>query len=82
MKTHRDLAEVRARLQQAAAMLPDQPTDPEELFDRYEQVAIAILDSEHTDFEPAGILEEYLNVRLYLRRLELGLVEFPDPDHQ
>ncbi|MEQ8262575.1 hypothetical protein [Pseudohaliea sp.] len=78
---HRSLAEVGARLEEAAALLPDPPTDPEGIFDRYEQVAIAILDSEHTDFVP-GELEEYLNVRLYLRRLELGLIEFPDRDHQ
>jgi hypothetical protein len=40
-------------------------------------VAIAILDSEHTDFIP-GQLEEYLQTLLYKRQLELDLIPFPD----
>ena len=82
MKSHRDLAEVRARLEITVANLPEPTRDPAELFDRYEQIAIAILDSEHADFEPEGILEEYLDALLYLLRLELGFIAFPDPDHQ
>ena len=75
---HRNLAAVGARLEEAVALLPGVPTDPGELADRYEEVAIAILDSEHTDFIP-GELQEYLEALLYAKRLELGLIPFPDP---
>ena len=74
----RNLAEVGTRLEKAVALLPGVPADSEELADRYEQVAIAILDSEHTDFIP-GELQEYLESVLYTKRLELGLIPFPDP---
>jgi hypothetical protein len=79
--THRDLAAVGARLQEAAQLLSGEPADNAELFDRYESVAIAILDSEHTDFTP-GLLEEYLQTLMYKRQLELGLIPFPDPNEQ
>ena len=69
--TNRDLAEVRVRLEKAIAGLSGEPTDPAQLYDRYEMVATAILDSEFGDFEP-GMLEEYLQQTLYLKRLELG----------
>lgn len=77
----RDLSGVRARLEEAVQLLPGEPTDAEELGDRYEQVAIAILDSEFSDFVP-GELQEYLETVLYAKRLELGLVPFPDPEEQ
>ena len=54
---HRNLAAVGARLEEAVALLPGVPTDPGELADRYEEVAIAILDSEHTDFIPGELQE-------------------------
>ena len=73
----RDLAEVRVRLEEAVAALPGKPDNPAEQFERLEQVAIQILDSEHADFTP-GLLEEYLTTYLYIRRLELGLL----PDFQ
>ena len=76
--TIRNLAEVGTRLEKAVALLPGVPADSEELADRYEQVAIAILDSEHADFIP-GELQEYLETVLYIKRLELGLIPFPDP---
>ncbi len=76
--TIRSLAEVGARLEEAVRLLPGEPADPQEAFDRYESVAIAILDSEHTDFIP-GQLEEYLQTLLYKRQLELNLIPFPDP---
>ena len=79
--TIRSLAEVSARLEEAVRLLPGEPADPAETFDRYESVAIAILDSEHTDFTP-GLLEEYLQTLLYKRQLELDLVPFPDPREQ
>ena len=79
--TIRNLAEVGARLEEAVSLLPGEPADPAETFDRYESVAIAILDSEHTDFIP-GRLEEYLQTLLYKRRLELDLIPFPDPGEE
>jgi hypothetical protein len=77
----RDLSGVRARLEEAVALLPGDPTGPEELADRYEQVAIAILDSEFCDFIP-GELQEYLEAVLYAKRLELGLIPFPEPGEE
>ena len=74
----RNLAEVGTRLEEAVALLPGEPATPAETFDRYESVAIAILDSEHTDFT-TGQLEEYLQTLLYKRQLELSLIPFPDP---
>lgn len=68
--TIRSLAEVGARLEEAVALLPGEPASPQALYDRYEMVAIAILDSEHADF-PAGVLEAYLAA--YLARLEATL---------
>ena len=77
----RSLAEVSARLEKASGLLPGEPPDPTETFDRYESVAIAILDSEHTDFIP-GQLEEYLQTLMYKRQLELDLIPFPDPGEE
>ena len=79
--THRDLAAVGARLEEAVQLLPGVPADNAEVFDRYESVAIAILDSEYTDFIP-GLLEEYLQTLMHKRQLELGLIPFPDPIEQ
>ncbi len=69
--TIRNLAEVGAHLEKAVSGLQGEPTDTAEIYERYESVAIAILDSEFDDFEP-GLLEEYLQQTLYLKRLELG----------
>jgi hypothetical protein len=77
----RSLEEIAARLEEATALLPGEPAGSAESFDRYESVAIAILDSEHTDFIP-GQLEEYLQTLLYKRQLELDLILFPDPEHE
>jgi hypothetical protein len=71
-----NLAEVDARLEKAALLLPGEPACPAETFERYESVAIAILDSEHDDFIP-GQLEEYLNILMYKKQLELDLIKFP-----
>ena len=76
--THRNLAAVGARLEKAVQLLPEKPADNAEEFERYEYVAIAILDSEHGDF-PAGALQEYLQTLMYKRQLELNLIPFPDP---
>ncbi len=76
--TIRNLAEVRARLEEAVLLLQGEPANPAEKYDRYEQVAIQILDSEH-DWYPPGLLQELLMTLLYLRQLELGLIAFPNP---
>lgn len=76
--THRSLAEVRVRVEEAVSALSVTATSASELFDRYEEVAIQVLDSEHGNYTP-GALQEYLETFLYLKRLELDLVPFPDP---
>jgi hypothetical protein len=76
--THRSLAEVGVRLEEAVSASPCHATNAVELFDRYEEVAIQILDSEFTEFTP-GALQEYLQTLLYLKQLELNLIPFPDP---
>ena len=78
--THRDIAAVRARLEEAVARLPGEPAiSPQAQFDRLEEVATMILDSEFEDFPP-GMLQELLMAFLYLRQIELGLLPFPDPN--
>ena len=77
----RDLSGVRARLEEAVCSLPAGANNAAELFDRYEEVAIEVLDSECCNYTP-GELQEYLETFLYLKQLELGLVPFPDPREQ
>ncbi len=79
--TIRDIAEVRARLEKAVAGLPGDPADAADLFDRTEQVAIQMLDSEHDGY-PDGQLSELLMSYLYIRQIELGLLSFPDPGEE
>lgn len=43
-----------------------------EVYDRFEEISILVLDSEAADWAP-GILEKYLVTYLQLKRLELGL---------
>ena len=57
---------------------PAPGTNAADLFDRYEEIAIQVLDSEFSNYKP-GALEEYLETYLYLKQLELDLVQFPDP---
>jgi hypothetical protein len=80
---HRALAHVRARLEvleaQLSAMEPS--ADPQEIYDRLEGLAIAILDSEFMDYGE-GELEEYLLGLLHLRAMELGIMKFPDQKSQ
>ena len=79
MKKHiRSLAEVRLCLEQAVAGPPPPGTDAADLFDLYEEIAIQVLESEFNNYT-AGTLQEYLETYLYLKRLELGLIPFPDP---
>ena len=79
--THRNLAAVSARLEEAVSSLPVRATNAAELFNHYEEVAIQVLDSEFNNYTP-GELQEYLETYLYLKQLELGLVPFPDPREQ
>ena len=58
MFINRKLAEIDVRLEEAVASLPGEPANPAELYDRYEMVAIQILDSEAGDYAP-GVLQEY-----------------------
>jgi hypothetical protein len=78
MKNIRSLAEVSARLEQAVAGPPAPDTNATDLFNRYEEIAIQVLDSEFNNYTP-GALQEYLETYLYLKQLELGLIPFPDP---
>jgi hypothetical protein len=70
--TIRSLAEVGIRLEKAVLGLPGDAASPEQLYERYEQIAIAILDSEHSDW-PEGVLEAFLLQRLAIKRIELSL---------
>jgi hypothetical protein len=81
MKAIRSLAEARTRLENAVAALPGDPADSAQLYERYEQVAIQILDSEH-DWYPPGLLQELLMSYLYIRQIELGLIQDPDVREQ
>jgi hypothetical protein len=76
--TIRNLAEVRTRLEETVTTLPALATNAAELFDRYEEVAIQVLDSEFSNYVP-GALEDYLQRYLYLKRLELDLIQGPYP---
>ena len=76
--TIRNLADAGARLEEAVAGLHGEPADAADLFDRYEQVAIQILDSEFADY-PAGLLQVYLMTQLRLKQLELNLLPLTDP---
>ena len=80
--THRDIAAVRARLEEAVAALPGEPVDATDLYQRTLMVSQQILDSEHADYEPEGALQELLMSYLYIRQIELGLLPFPDPREQ
>jgi hypothetical protein len=71
------LAEVGARLEEAVSRLPGEPADAQEAFDRWEEMAIQILDSSCQEFDPIE-LSEYLFAILHVKRLELGLYRDPD----
>ena len=73
MKTIRSLVEIRTRLDDALAALPGELETPADIWDAYEMLCIAELDSSHDQFT-AGILEEFLMTLLNLKMLELGLL--------
>jgi hypothetical protein len=81
MKTIRDLAAVSARLEETVSSLPLGATNAAELFDRYEEVAIQVLDSEFGDY-PAGTLESYLKEFLHDKERSLGLLKGPNSQQQ
>ena len=70
--TIRSLAEVGVRLEKAVSALPGEAATPADKYQRYEDMATAILDSEFENYE-YGMLQEYLMTYLYLKRLELGV---------
>ena len=70
--TIRSLAEVGTRLEEAVAGLPGESDSPQQLYNRYEEMAIAILDSEFTHW-PEGVLEGYLQQQLETIREQLDL---------
>ena len=73
MKTIRELAEVGARLEEAAQRsLPESAHDPPAVYDHHELLAIQILDSEHAEYPP-GMLQGYLEAYLAELRSKLGL---------
>ena len=75
---HRGLARVRARLEVLEAQLSaiEGPSSPQEIYERLEGLAIAILDSEYMEYGN-GELEEYLLNLLHQRAMELGIMHFP-----
>ena len=48
-------------------------------YDFYEEISIQVLDSEYENYA-TGTLEEYLQLYLKLKRLELGLPAFPESE--
>ena len=68
----RAMAEVGARLEKAVMANLDTSLTPQQIYDEYEAVAIAILDSEFNDY-PEDTLEQYLRTCLYLKKLDLGV---------
>jgi hypothetical protein len=79
--TIRDIAEVRARLEEAVAGLPGEHTNAQDLFERTEELAIEILDCE-LDWYPPGHLQELLTSYLYIRQIELGLLPDIHPQQE
>ena len=78
---HRDIAGVRARVDQAVASLPNIGSDPASQFSALEMVSIQVLDSEHDWYTP-GHLQELLMSYLYIRQIELGLLPDIDPGEE
>jgi hypothetical protein len=69
---NRAMAEVGARLEKAVMANLDESLTPREIYNAYEEVAIAILDSEFDNY-PEDTLEQYLRTFLYHKELDLGL---------
>ncbi|PHS23656.1 MAG: hypothetical protein COA83_09535 [Methylophaga sp.] len=73
--TSQNLLEVSARLQEAVERITDPPDNAEDIYDRFEMTAIAILDSEHENY-PEGDLSRHLEAILSAKRRGLGLEPF------
>ena len=71
------LAEIGARLEEAVANLPGEPETPQDAFDRWEEMAIQILDGSCQEFDPIE-LSEYLYSILHVKRMEFGLYRDSD----
>ena len=68
-----ELAELHARLEKAVAGIPG-PLSTEEIYERWEGVCQATIDSPPPKFEgQLGLLTEYCETILYLRLMEYGL---------
>jgi hypothetical protein len=76
----RSLAEVDAYLRSLHPP-PDCASDPEANIEYLEHICYQVLDGQFEDFTP-GALQEYLEAWLYLKRLELDLIPFPDPGEE
>jgi hypothetical protein len=74
-----DIAEVRARVDLAVAGLPGNPSDAADELARLEMICVQVLDSEH-DLYPPGHLQELLMSYIYIRQIELHLLECPSPE--
>ena len=76
-----ELAELHARLEKAVAGIPG-PLSTDEIFERWEGVCQATIDSPPPEFQHrSGLLTEYLLTVLYLRQLEFGLhPDYPEPE--
>ncbi len=70
--TIRSLAEVGARLEKAVLATSSEANTPVETYERYEALAIQVLDSECFDFA-GDALQDYLMAYLQLKALELGI---------
>nr|WP_067286618.1 hypothetical protein [Marinobacterium profundum] len=66
----RTLAEVAVRLEEAVKALSSEVDTPSELYDRYEMVAVELLDSNFDTF-PDGVLEEFLRDYLLIKEKQL-----------
>ena len=77
MSNIRSLAEVGVRLEEAVQASPCHATIAAVLVDRDEEIDMVVLDSEHGNHRP-GVLHEYLETWLHLKRLELDMAAFPD----
>ena len=74
---HRDIAEVRTRIDRIVAGLPGEPADATDEWNRLEMICIQVLDSE-AELYPDGQLQELLMSYLTIRQIEAGLYPFSD----
>jgi len=69
------LAEVKLRLEEAVERMHGEPSNTEEEYERWEYSSIAILDSNHANYDE-GELCRYLMDYLSKKRRDLGLEPF------